>query len=154
VHDDLKRRGIKFRLGATTSRLLGATRVTGIVLGDGSELAADLVVIAVGECVQHRGRTFGLVAPLFEQARVCATFLAERSVRGYRDHAERGIYKRLVIAHDKIRGAILYGDIHDGHWYLDLIEKGRDIRDIRDDLLFGESKQEQPPADKQQHHDQ
>ncbi len=206
LRDDLERRGIQFRLAATTSRLLGATHVTGIVLGDGSELAADLVVIAVGvkpnidlataagllcergvlvddtlqtndpaiyavgECVQHRGRTFGLVAPLFEQARVCATFLAERSVRGYRDRtastqlrisgievfsagnpacgpgceslvlkdAERGIYKRLVIAHNKIRGAILYGDIRDGHWYLDLIEKGRDIRDIRDDLLFGE----------------
>lgn len=45
--------------------------------------------------------------------------------------AERGIYTRLVIAHNKIRGAIRYGDIRDGHWYLDLIEKGRDIRDIR-----------------------
>ena len=38
--------------------------------------------------------------------------------------AERGIYTRLVIAHNKIRGAIRYGDIRDGHWYLDLIEKG------------------------------
>jgi len=28
--------------------------------------------LAVGECVQHRGSTFGLVAPLFEQAKVCA----------------------------------------------------------------------------------
>ncbi|MFQ5354435.1 MAG: nitrite reductase large subunit NirB, partial [Thermodesulfobacteriota bacterium] len=30
----------------------------------------------VGECVQHRGATFGLVAPLFEQARVLANHLA------------------------------------------------------------------------------
>jgi len=207
LHVDLERRGIKFNLGTTTSRLLGTTHVTGIVCGDGSELKADVVVIAVGirpnidlamaaglpcergvlvddtlqtndpaiyavgECVQHRGRTFGLVAPLFEQARVCATFLAERSVRGYRDrtastqlkvsgievfsagnHAsgpgreslvlrdpKRGIYKRLVIEQNRIRGAVLYGDTRDGHWYLDLIEKGRDIRDIRDDLLFGEA---------------
>lgn len=36
----------------------------------------DPRVYAVGECVQHRGATFGLVAPLWEQARVCAAHLA------------------------------------------------------------------------------
>ncbi|MGD2084093.1 MAG: FAD-dependent oxidoreductase, partial [Chromatiales bacterium] len=36
----------------------------------------DPRVYAVGECVQHRGRCYGLVAPLFEQARVCANHLA------------------------------------------------------------------------------
>lgn len=38
----------------------------------------DPCIYAVGECVQHRGALFGLVAPLFEQARVCANHLAER----------------------------------------------------------------------------
>jgi NAD(P)H-nitrite reductase large subunit len=38
----------------------------------------------VGECVQHRNRTFGLVAPLWEQARVCAIHLAELGVSRYR----------------------------------------------------------------------
>lgn len=31
---------------------------------------------AVGECVQYRNETFGLVAPLYEQAKVCAAQLA------------------------------------------------------------------------------
>lgn len=36
----------------------------------------DPSIYAVGECVQHRGMTFGLVAPLFEQAKVLANHLA------------------------------------------------------------------------------
>ncbi len=36
----------------------------------------DPRIYAVGECVQHRGNTYGLVAPLFEQAKVCANHLA------------------------------------------------------------------------------
>ena len=41
-------------------------------------LTYDPAIYAVGECVQHRDSTFGLVAPLWEQARVCAAYLAER----------------------------------------------------------------------------
>ncbi|MDD3761393.1 MAG: nitrite reductase large subunit NirB [Acidithiobacillus sp.] len=37
----------------------------------------DPRIYAVGECVQHRGMTYGLVAPLFEQAKVAANHLAE-----------------------------------------------------------------------------
>lgn len=36
----------------------------------------DPAVYALGECVQHRGATFGLVAPIFEQAKVVANQLA------------------------------------------------------------------------------
>ncbi len=36
----------------------------------------DPRVYAVGECASHRGTAYGLVAPLFEQARVCANHLA------------------------------------------------------------------------------
>lgn len=36
----------------------------------------DPKIYAVGECVQHRGALFGLVAPLYDQARVCANHLA------------------------------------------------------------------------------
>ncbi len=50
----------------------------------------------------------------------------------------RGIYKRLVIEDNKVRGAVLYGDTADGSWYFDLINEGRDIRRVRDQLLFGE----------------
>lgn len=36
----------------------------------------DPRIYAVGECANHRGTAYGLVAPLFEQAEVCANHLA------------------------------------------------------------------------------
>ncbi|MDD5265537.1 MAG: FAD-dependent oxidoreductase [Methylococcales bacterium] len=43
----------------------------------------DPSIYAVGECIQHRGDTFGLVAPLFEQAKVCANHLSNHGVAEY-----------------------------------------------------------------------
>ena len=43
----------------------------------------DPSIYAVGECIQHRGATFGLVAPLFEQAKVCANHLSAHGVAEY-----------------------------------------------------------------------
>ncbi len=54
------------------------------VLVDDTLQTFDPAIYAVGECVQHRGTTYGLVAPLWEQARVCAAHLAERGVARYR----------------------------------------------------------------------
>jgi NAD(P)H-dependent nitrite reductase small subunit len=54
------------------------------VLVDDTLLTFDPCIYAVGECVQHRNSTYGLVAPLFEQARVCATHLAESGIGRYR----------------------------------------------------------------------
>jgi nitrite reductase (NADH) large subunit len=54
------------------------------ILVDDTLQTYDPAIYAVGECVQHRGATFGLVAPLWEQARVCAAHLAERGVARYR----------------------------------------------------------------------
>src|SRR5690606_5396372 len=54
------------------------------ILVDDTLQTYDPSIYAVGECVQHRGTTYGLVAPLWEQARVCAAHLAERGVTRYR----------------------------------------------------------------------
>lgn len=43
----------------------------------------DPAIYAVGECIQHRGQVFGLVAPTYQQARVCANQLAERGFARY-----------------------------------------------------------------------
>jgi len=205
LRSTLEQRGLQFRMPATTAAILGDSRVRGVRFQDGSEVAADLVVMAtgvkpnvelakraglrcergilvddtlqtfdpsiyaVGECVQHRNRTFGLVAPLWEQARVCAIHLAELGVSRYRgtlpatqlkvagielysagefaggqgtealvlqDH-RNGIYKRLVIQDNRLRGAVLYGDSKDGSWYFELMAAGSDIGGMRDRLLFG-----------------
>lgn len=44
----------------------------------------DPKIYAVGECVEHRNTTFGLVEPLFQQASVCANHLAGHGVASYR----------------------------------------------------------------------
>ena len=51
----------------------------------------------------------------------------------------RGVYKKLLIEDNKVRGAVLYGDTVDGNWYFDLINQGRDVGALRDTLLFGET---------------
>ncbi len=48
----------------------------GIVVNDALQ-TFDPSIYAIGECVQHRGNVYGLVAPLFEQAKVAANHLAE-----------------------------------------------------------------------------
>jgi nitrite reductase (NADH) large subunit len=54
----------------------------GIIVNDTLQ-TYDPSVYAVGECVQHRRQTYGLVAPLFEQAKVCADHLARLGIRRY-----------------------------------------------------------------------
>jgi nitrite reductase (NADH) large subunit len=58
----------------------------GIVVNDTLQ-TFDPRVYAVGECVSHRGIAYGLVAPLFEQAKVCANHLATFGI---------GIYKGSI----------------------------------------------------------
>ncbi|MEW5967734.1 MAG: nitrite reductase large subunit NirB [Pseudomonadota bacterium] len=54
----------------------------GLVVNDTMQ-TFDPRIYAVGECVSHRGIAYGLVAPLFEQAKVCANHLAEHGVARY-----------------------------------------------------------------------
>ena len=49
-----------------------------------------------------------------------------------------GIYKKLVIADGRLIGAVLFGDIADAPWYLELIRSGSSIERLRDDLTFGQ----------------
>ena len=207
LKESLERSGLRILLGAQTSAIVGETRAEAVRFADGSELPADLVVMAagvrpnialareaglycerailvddtlqtydpriyaVGECVQHRRVTFGLVAPVWEQARVCAAHLAGAGHRRYVQAAtatrlkvtgidlfsagdiaggadseelvlrdrHAGVYKRLVLAGGRVTGAVLMGDVGDGPWYFDLIQRGADVSHLRDRLLFGEA---------------
>ena len=56
---------------AALGRQAGLEVNRGIVVNDFME-TSDPGIFAVGECTEHRGQTFGLVAPLFDQARVLA----------------------------------------------------------------------------------
>ena len=55
----------------------------GIVVSDTLQTTTDPRIYAVGECAAHRGVAYGLVAPLFEQAKVLATHLAEFGIGRY-----------------------------------------------------------------------
>lgn len=52
-------------------RMAGLEVKRGIVVNDHME-TSDPDIFAVGECVEHRGMTYGLVAPLIEQGKVLA----------------------------------------------------------------------------------
>jgi len=131
---------------------------------------SDENIFAVGECVEHRGQVFGLVAPLWDQAQVCAAHLAgdasavfaskalatSLKITGVdvfsagaltaadanddeitlRDDA-RGVYKKVVLRDGVLVGAVLYGDVADGQWYLQLMRDKQDISALRERLVFG-----------------
>ncbi|MEK3749088.1 nitrite reductase large subunit NirB [Paenibacillus sp. FSL E2-8871] len=116
---ELERQGVKFAMGKQTVELSGEQRVSGLRFSDGSTLAADFVVMAVGikpnvtlakhsgisvnrgivvddylqtsmqnvysigECAEHRGMCYGLVAPLFEQGMVLAKHLCGSDTKPY-----------------------------------------------------------------------
>ena len=205
----LEAKGLKFLLEKQTQELLGdaAGRVKAIRFKDGSEIPADLLVMAVGirpntalaesagihcnkgivvndtmqtydpsiyavgECVSHRGTAYGLVAPLFDMAKVCANHLARMGIARYQGSvtstklkvtgidlfsagdfsggeetdeilmhdAAGGVYKKLVLKEDKLVGAVMYGDTKDGSWYFQMIRDNKNVADIRDHLMFGQS---------------
>ena len=55
----------------------------GVVVSDTLQTVTDPRIYAVGECAAHRGIAYGLVAPLFEQGKVCATHLAQFGIGRY-----------------------------------------------------------------------
>ena len=75
----------------------------------------DPRIYAVGECVQHRMATFGLVAPIWEQARVCGAHLAGA---GHRRYVQQATATKL-----KVTGVDLYsaGDFIGGEGGEDLV---------------------------------
>ncbi len=67
------------------SQLAEASGITcnrGIVVNDTLQ-SFDPRIYAIGECANHRGTAYGLVAPLFEQAKVCANHLAQLGYSRY-----------------------------------------------------------------------
>ncbi|WP_454191260.1 nitrite reductase large subunit NirB [Paenibacillus sp. Marseille-Q7038] len=55
----------------------------GIIVNDYLQ-TSDVDVYAVGECAEHQGICYGLVAPLYEQARILARTLCEQRTEPYR----------------------------------------------------------------------
>ncbi|WP_154840878.1 nitrite reductase large subunit NirB [Staphylococcus pasteuri] len=46
--------------------------------------SSDPNIYAVGECAEHQGKVYGLVAPLYEQGKVLADYLTDNDTEGYK----------------------------------------------------------------------
>ncbi|AKC86345.1 nitrite reductase [Pseudoxanthomonas suwonensis] len=95
------------RPNTTLAQAAGIHCNRGIVVNDTLQ-TYDPRVYAVGECASHRGIAYGLVAPLFEQAKICANHLATWGI---------GIYKGSAVSTKlKVTGIDLFsaGDFMGG----------------------------------------
>lgn len=79
---DLVVMAVGIRPNVALARSMGLQVDKAILVNDTLQ-TFDPRIYAVGECVQHRGALFGLVAPLYEQAKVCANHLAELGISRY-----------------------------------------------------------------------
>ncbi len=130
---------------------------------------SDPAIHAVGECTEHRGQTFGLVAPLIEQGKALAAAItgnpgdaftgaapatklkimgvdifsagciddSEPGVETVRyEDPGLGIYKKLLLKDNRLRGVILVGDTSDERRYMDWLRQDTNLAPHRRHLLF------------------
>lgn len=159
---------VGIRPNISLAQSAGLRTQRGVMVNDTMQ-TYDPSIYAVGECIEHRSQTFGLVEPLWGQAFICASHLAEHGSLTFKaptvptqlkvsgvdvfsagnfepsedfediilNDEKRQIYKRIIIQHDKVIGAVLFGDTEDGAWYAELIADETPISNIRNKLLFG-----------------
>ena len=82
ISADLVVMAVGIRPNVALAEAAGIYCSRGIVVSDALQ-TYDPRIYAVGECVSHRGIAYGLVAPLFEQAKVCANHLAQMGIGRY-----------------------------------------------------------------------
>ena len=73
---------VGIRPNTALAELAGLHCNRGVVVNDTMQ-TYDPRIYAVGECANHRGVAYGLVAPLFEMAKVCANHLAQFGIGRY-----------------------------------------------------------------------
>ena len=79
---DLVVMAVGIRPNTTLAESAGLHCNRGIVVNDTMQ-TFDPRIYSIGECAAHRGIAYGLVAPLFEQAKVCANHLAHYGIGRY-----------------------------------------------------------------------
>jgi nitrite reductase (NADH) large subunit len=168
---DLVVLAIGIRPNVELARRAGLGINRGILVGDDLRTSNENIY-AVGECIEHNGQVFGLVTPIWEQAKICAARLAGDAAAAYASSppatrlkitgidvfsagalaaadaadeeitfhdAQQGIYKKLVLRGDTLVGAVLYGDVADGAWYVRLMRERTDVAALREAIVFGQA---------------
>ena len=82
IDADMVCMAVGIRPSASLAKEAGLEVERGIVVNDAMQ-TSDPSIFAVGECVQHRGECYGLVAPLYEMASVIAARLAGDEAASY-----------------------------------------------------------------------
>ncbi len=128
----------------------------GIFVDDYLETSAP-DVYAVGECIEHRGKTYGLFAPIVEQVKLCAKNLLHGKVEKYegslsyallkvagvnllsagdiREGEEDRVflykdginYRKGVVREGRLAGFILYGNLSGSQDLLEILRSQRGI---------------------------
>jgi nitrite reductase (NADH) large subunit len=83
VAADLVVMAVGIRPNTALAESMGLHCNRGIVVHDTLQTVTDARIYSVGECAAHRGIAYGLVAPLFEQAKVAANHLAQFGIGRY-----------------------------------------------------------------------
>jgi assimilatory nitrate reductase electron transfer subunit len=156
--------GVRPRVALAVDADLAVERA--IVVGDDLRSVSDRNVFAIGECAEHRGRTYGLVAPAWEQARIAAEIVAggigtytgsaivtrlkaagiELATMGETTSddeddvcfvdGQRGVYQKLVVRDGRLVGAILLGDTRTVGTVTQLYDRGATVPIDRAGLLL------------------
>ncbi len=132
---DLVVMAVGIRPNAALGKAAGLTVNRGVVVDDEMR-TNDPHVFSVGECVEHRGQCYGLVAPLFEMAKVVAARLTDDPAPRY-----EGSFLSTKL---KVTGVDLFsaGDFADGDDREDVVlrDAARGLYKrlvLKDDRLIG-----------------
>jgi nitrite reductase (NADH) large subunit len=157
VEADLVVVSIGIRPEASLAKDAGIEVGRGILVDDELRTSAPSVW-AVGECAEHRGVVYGLVAPIHEQAAVAAASILGECERPYEGSlqwaklkvmgvdlvsigspegaqeavtadAESPTYRKLVLTEGRAAGAILLGDTRGSEDLLGAISSGEGVGD-------------------------
>lgn len=148
---------IGIRPEVTLARSMRLVCDRGIIVDDAMRTSAP-GVLAVGECAQHRGIVYGLVAPIHDQARAAAATLlgqdsaylgsvmsAKLKVAGIDlvcageamgDHeavvtdAASGVYRKLTVRDGRIVGTVLLGDTRGAESLVAAVRAGEPVDDL------------------------
>ncbi|MSP43300.1 MAG: NAD(P)/FAD-dependent oxidoreductase [Alphaproteobacteria bacterium] len=83
INADLIVMAVGIKPSIALARACGLLCERGIVVDD-HMVTSDPAILAVGECVQHQNTVYGLVAPLFDMAKVVAAQLSDDTASAYR----------------------------------------------------------------------
>ncbi|WP_053022237.1 nitrite reductase large subunit NirB [Staphylococcus haemolyticus] len=83
IETDLVVMAVGIRPFTQVARDAGLEVNRGIVVNDYLQ-TSDPNIYAVGECSEHDGKVYGLVAPLYEQGKVLADYLTGKETEGYK----------------------------------------------------------------------